>query len=93
MRPLPISRGCPFPFFLLALRASVPRAQFLTMSLFPPPCLLSQVIKNEDIMRFAGKWMEGENIILSEVTQTPKDMHGMYSAYILIHLKPPTHAI
>lgn len=30
-------------------------------------------------MTFAGKWMELENIILSEVTQTQKDMHGMYS--------------
>jgi hypothetical protein len=28
---------------------------------------------------FVGKWMELENIILSEVTQTQKDMHGMYS--------------
>jgi hypothetical protein len=33
-------------------------------------------IKNEDILSFAGKWMELENI-LSEVTQTQKDMHGM----------------
>jgi hypothetical protein len=31
-------------------------------------------IKNKDIINFAGKWMELENIILSEVTQTPKDM-------------------
>jgi hypothetical protein len=36
-------------------------------------------IKKEDILSFAGKWMELENIILSEVTQTQKDMHGMYS--------------
>ena len=36
-------------------------------------------IKNKDLMSFAGKWMEVENIILSEVTQTPKDMHAMYS--------------
>ena len=36
-------------------------------------------IKNKDIMNFSGKWMELENIILSEITQTPKDMHGMYS--------------
>ena len=36
-------------------------------------------IKNKDILSFAGKWMELEHIILSEVTQTPKDMHGMYS--------------
>jgi hypothetical protein len=36
-------------------------------------------IKNDNFMNFAGKWMELDNIILSEVTQTPKDMHGMYS--------------
>jgi hypothetical protein len=36
-------------------------------------------IKKEDILSFVGKWMELENIILSEVTQTEKDMHGMYS--------------
>jgi hypothetical protein len=36
-------------------------------------------IKNEDILSFAGKWMELENIILSEVTQTQYDMPGMYS--------------
>jgi hypothetical protein len=36
-------------------------------------------IKNEDILSFASKLMELENIILSEVTQTQKDVHGMYS--------------
>ena len=35
-------------------------------------------IKNKDSMSFEGKWIELENI-LSEVTQTQKDMHGMYS--------------
>jgi hypothetical protein len=30
-------------------------------------------------MTFAGKWMELENIILSEVTQTAKDTYGMHS--------------
>jgi hypothetical protein len=35
-------------------------------------------IKNEDIMNFAVKWMELENIP-SEVTQTQKHMHGIYS--------------
>ena len=35
------------------------------------------VTKNEDIMNFSGKWMELENIILSEVTQAQKDMHGI----------------
>ena len=36
-------------------------------------------IKNEDILSFAGKWMELENIILSEVTQIQNGIHGMYS--------------
>ena len=36
-------------------------------------------IKNKNILSFAGKWMELENIILSEVTQTQKDMNGTYS--------------
>ena len=36
-------------------------------------------IKNEDILSLAGKWMELENIILIEVTQTQQDMYGMYS--------------
>ena len=34
-------------------------------------------IKNEGILTFAGKWIEVENIILSEVTQTQKDMHKL----------------
>jgi hypothetical protein len=38
-------------------------------------------IKNKDLMKIAGKWMELENIILSEVTQNHKDK---YSIYILI---------
>ena len=29
-------------------------------------------IENEDILTFAGKWMELENIILSEVNSDPK---------------------
>ena len=36
-------------------------------------------IKNKDIMNFAIKWRGLENIILSKVTQTQKDIHGMYS--------------
>ena len=31
------------------------------------------VVKNQDILNFAGKWMELEKIILNEVTQTQKD--------------------
>ena len=36
-------------------------------------------IKNEDMLNLSGKWMELENIILSELNQTQKDMYGMYS--------------
>lgn len=36
-------------------------------------------IKNNDFMKFIGKWMELENIILSEVTQSQKNIHGMHS--------------
>ena len=36
-------------------------------------------IKNENILSFSGKWMELENIILSEITYTQKDRHGVYS--------------
>ena len=32
-------------------------------------------IKNSDFMKFAGKWMELENIILREVIQTKKITH------------------
>jgi hypothetical protein len=36
-------------------------------------------IKNNDFMKFLGKWMELENIILSEETQSQKNTHSMYS--------------
>ena len=35
-------------------------------------------IKNNDFMKFSGKWIELENIILSEVTQSPNNTHDMY---------------
>ena len=35
-------------------------------------------IKNKDIINFAGKWVELENIILSEAAKTQKDMHSIY---------------
>ena len=34
------------------------------------------LIKNNDFMKFLGKWVELENIILSE---SQKNTHGMYS--------------
>jgi hypothetical protein len=46
-------------------------------------------IKKEDILSLAGKWMELENIILTELTQTQKDMHGIYSLLSEYYPPPP----
>ena len=35
-------------------------------------------IKNNDLMKFLGKWMELENI-LSKETQSQKNAHGIHS--------------
>jgi hypothetical protein len=36
-------------------------------------------VLKSDIMKFSGKWMQLENMIPNEVTQTQKDISGMYS--------------
>ena len=36
-------------------------------------------VKNSDFMKFLGKWMELEAIILSEGTKSQKNTHSMYS--------------
>ena len=36
-------------------------------------------IKKNEFMKFLGKWMELKNIILSEVTESQKNIHGMHS--------------
>ena len=36
-------------------------------------------IKNNECLKFLGKWIELENIILSEVTQSQKKLLDMYS--------------
>jgi hypothetical protein len=38
----------------------------------------TQLFKN-DFMKFLGKWMELEKIILSEVVESQKNTHGMHS--------------
>ena len=35
-------------------------------------------IKNSEFIKFLGKWMELEIIILSEVTQSQKNTHGIH---------------
>jgi hypothetical protein len=37
------------------------------------------VVKNNEFMKFVGKWMEQDNIILSEATQSQKNTRGMHS--------------
>jgi hypothetical protein len=36
-------------------------------------------IKNNEFMKFLGKWMELKNIILNEVKQSQMNTHGMHS--------------
>jgi hypothetical protein len=36
-------------------------------------------IKNNEFMKFLGKWMDLEDIFLSEVTQSQKNTHEMHS--------------
>jgi hypothetical protein len=38
-------------------------------------------IKNDELMKFVGKWMDLENIILSEVTQSQKTTHETGGGY------------
>ena len=36
-------------------------------------------IKNNEFMKFLGKWMDLEGIILSKVTQSQKNTHDMHT--------------
>jgi hypothetical protein len=36
-------------------------------------------IKKKEFMKFLGKWMDLEGIVLSEITQSQKNSHDMYS--------------
>lgn len=40
-------------------------------------------VKKSEIMKFAGKWMNLEAIIPSEVTQTLKDKFPMLSLFLM----------
>lgn len=41
-------------------------------------------VKKNEVTNFAGKWIEVEEITLSEVTQAPNDEHHMFS-----HMEAP----
>ena len=36
-------------------------------------------IRNNEFIKFLDKWMELESIILSEITRSQKNTHGMHS--------------
>ena len=42
-------------------------------------------------MKFTGKWVELGNMILSDVTQTSKNTHGMYS--LISEYQSKTHNV
>ena len=43
-------------------------------------------IKKNEFMKFLGKWMDLEDIILSEVTQSQKNTHDMHSLISGVHI-------
>ena len=43
----------------------------------------TQLPKNNEFMKFLGKWMELESVILSEVTHSQKNTHGMHTLWML----------
>lgn len=47
-------------------------------------------IKNKDNLSTTGKWIELENTILTEVIQTPKEVHGIYSLISRYYPPPKT---
>ena len=38
-----------------------------------------ELLKKNEFMKFLGKWMDLEDTILSEVTQSQKNTHDMHS--------------
>lgn len=42
--------------------------------------------KKNEIIKFAGKWMDLKNVILTEVTQTPKENNAFPSYVDLSHI-------
>lgn len=40
---------------------------------------LYSAVKKNEMIKFSGNWMKLENTILSEVTQSQKDNHHMFS--------------
>jgi len=69
---------------------AVPSVTVLNFASISPPMWYIYImeyysaIKNNDFMKFLGKWNELENIILSEATQSQKNtlfMHSLINRY------------
>jgi hypothetical protein len=51
---------------------------FACLRVLPNSPTLSHPTTPASPLNFVGKWMELDNIIMNEVTQTQKNAHGMY---------------
>jgi hypothetical protein len=76
------------PLFIIARSWKDPRCPSTEGSIQKMWCIYIieyySAIKNNEFMKFLGKWMYLEDIILSEVTKSQKkslDMHSLISGY------------
>jgi hypothetical protein len=74
--------------FIIARSCKEPRCpsteEWIQKMWYIYPMEYYSAIKNNEFMKFLGKWMDPENIILSEVTQSQKNtstMHSLISGY------------
>jgi hypothetical protein len=70
------------PLFIIARSLKAPRCpsteKWIQKIWYIYTMTYYSAIKNNYSMKFTGKWMELKNIILSEVTQSHKNTHGVY---------------
>jgi hypothetical protein len=44
-------------------------------------------IKNKEFVKFLGKWIDLEDIILSAVTQSQKNLHKIFNPVAIVYFK------
>jgi hypothetical protein len=76
---VPSSESAPLLSEVFLFRKHLSVAHRVECSVLEEGDLYSSTIKNNEFTKFLGKWMELENIILSEVTQSQKNTHDMHS--------------
>jgi hypothetical protein len=71
------------PLFIIARSCKEPRCpsteEWIQKRWYIYTMEYSSDIKNKDFMKFAGKWLELVNIILSEVTKSQKNAYTVHS--------------